>query len=285
MTSDRLRRYLDRLAPKVAAELMRAFKRLERRLSRQEWLTVIEGGEEYRLRSLINAMARDLDKAAEILTRAALRASAEAAKMLAVPRARLDVVNQRAVVAAETQSALFVREVSDSTRRALQQATTRAFRDGLAPRELAKVIKPMIGLTERQSRAVLNRRLRREGDGWNAARVDKDANTYAERLRARRAMTIARTETIRASTTGQDATWKAAQDTGLLPQSAQKQWIVTPDDKLCPQCTEMTGRRALAPINGQFVTPLGLRFGPPMHPNCRCAVSISAQSLRQTRAA
>ena len=122
------------------------------------------------------------------------------------------------------------------------------------------MIRPLIGLTSRQAAAVLKLR---------TAKGVLAADRYAAQLLKHRALTIARTETIRASVDGQLAIWREAQRQGLLPMNARKRWIVTPDDRLCPQCAPLKGVEV--PLNSPF--PGGVD-GPPLHPNCRCAVSV-----------
>ena len=55
----------------------------------------------------------------------------------------------------------------------------------------------------------------------------------------------------------------------------QRKWIITPDDRLCELCEQMTGERAFAPLDGQFDTPNGPMDGPP------CI--LNAAALRASR--
>jgi hypothetical protein len=281
--AERLIARADALMPRVRAELLRAFERLAKRVPLAVWLEMVERWDGRRLTELVATLEGDLAKV-EVLIETLRRDAARAAAVAFVPaRGRFNLVNPLAVRSARNESARLVTEITASTRRGLQVLVQRAFTDGIPPRQLAKLIRPMVGLTARQSQSVLNRRARRLASGWEAARIEKDVTAYAERVRTRRAVTIARTETVKASVDGQVDAWKDAQRRGLLPPQALQQWMVTPDDRLCPQCSEMVGRRALAPIGGVFETPLGTKTGPPMHPNCRCAVVISTRSLALPR--
>jgi SPP1 gp7 family putative phage head morphogenesis protein len=90
-----------------------------------------------------------------------------------------------------------------------------------------------------------------------------------------RAETIARTETMRASNQGQQELWAQAEDAGLLTGKEEQEWIVTPDDRLCPICEPMDG--VTAPMGGSFRLNTGeVVDGPPAHPNCRCTIALSA---------
>lgn len=91
-----------------------------------------------------------------------------------------------------------------------------------------------------------------------------------------RAETIARTESMRASNQGQLEAWKQATDEGLLTGDEEQEWIVTPDDRLCPVCEPLDGTKA--PLGGMFDTELGKVDGPPLHPNCRCTIGLSVRT-------
>lgn len=82
-----------------------------------------------------------------------------------------------------------------------------------------------------------------------------------------RADKIARTETMRAVNAGQSEAWEAALDEGYLDEGAMKVWIVTPDDRLCPECEAMDGETV--PVDEEFDGG-----DPPRHPNCRCVLSL-----------
>jgi SPP1 gp7 family putative phage head morphogenesis protein len=88
-----------------------------------------------------------------------------------------------------------------------------------------------------------------------------------------RAETIARTEVQRASNQGQIEAWDQATDEGLLTGTETKEWIVTPDDRLCPICEPLDGQNV--PMDGTFDADGAQVDGPPAHPNCRCTLGIS----------
>jgi hypothetical protein len=89
-----------------------------------------------------------------------------------------------------------------------------------------------------------------------------------------RAEEIAHTETMRASNEGQLEAWNQAVDAGLLTGNETKEWIVTPDDKLCPICEPLDGVNA--PLNGLFDDQQGGQIDqPPAHPRCRCTIALT----------
>lgn len=88
-----------------------------------------------------------------------------------------------------------------------------------------------------------------------------------------RAEEIARTETMTASNAGQQQAWSQAVDDGLLTGQEKQEWIVTPDDRLCPECEDMDGEQAGLdePFHSREYGDVDV---PPLHPRCRCTVGI-----------
>lgn len=252
----------DKLAPSLRRRFLQAVEALQGRVSFAAIERAIRaGGITIELTELLNSLPRDLKPAVRVMN----DAFAQAAKVTAGRgdlqlRGAFNLTNPLAAQAADTGSALLVRNVTNETRRALQRILTRSVVEGIPPRDAARLIRPLIGLTQRQADAVFTRWLQKG---------DAAAGRYAAQLLRHRAQTIARTESIRASVDGQLAIWRAAQAQGLLPATARKRWIVTPDDRLCPICAPLAGVEV--PLNQPF--PGGVA-GPPLHPNCRCAVSV-----------
>ncbi len=88
-----------------------------------------------------------------------------------------------------------------------------------------------------------------------------------------RADLIARTETMRASNEGQKEAWDQAVEDGLLTGTEEQEWIITPDDRLCPQCEPFED--TTAELGGTFeATDGNTSDGPPLHPRCRCTLGL-----------
>lgn len=187
-----------------------------------------------------------------------------------------DLLNPRAVDWIRAHSAGLVRDVTDEARAAVRAIMARSFEEGIPPQAAARLIRDVVGLTEREARAVANFRARQFADGVSPQRALRAVERYGARLLNARAERIARTETIRASTEGQQELWRQARDRGVFGAEAVQEWVVTPDDRLCPECEPMDG--ATAPIGGDF---RGGGSGPPLHPNCRCAVVLRPDGGRR----
>lgn len=89
---------------------------------------------------------------------------------------------------------------------------------------------------------------------------------------AERAEVIARTETMRASNEGQQQAWDQAAEDGYLTGNEEQEWIVTPDDRLCPECEPFDGETA--ELGGTFSAEGIDSDGPPLHPRCRCTLGL-----------
>lgn len=107
--------------------------------------------------------------------------------------------------------------------------------------------------------------------------VDELTDRIAELIgNSERAEMIARTETMRASNEGQQEAWDQAVEEGLLTGNEQQEWIVTPDDRLCPECEPFD--TATAELGGTFEAEGTESDGPPLHPRCRCTLGLKLGS-------
>lgn len=203
--------------------------------------------------------------------------------------------NPRATRWAATVGAARVTEVSEETVAAIRSIISRGFTEGRHPYETARLIRgpkdpdtgqyrsSVIGLTERQAKAVWNYRDELQNDEIERDTVTEDrmVERYRDELLLSRAETIARTETIAASNEGQQELWRQARETGVLTGTERRIWIVTPDDRLCEACLSMGN------AHGDVERSVGLDeefddeggefdpvLVPPLHPNCRCAVGL-----------
>lgn len=217
-----------------------------------------------------------------------------------------DATNPRAVEFARSRAAEMVTEVSEETRRAIRSRVVAAFDRGFPPDRLAREIRDVgIGLTRRQSAAVDNFRealesgdpatirqqtqrrlsavqqqqLRSAAASGQVSQELRDelVGRYAESMRNRRALNIARTETINASTAGQQKLWEEAIDQEVLDADrSRKIWIVTPDSRLCDTCSPIPALNDTGvPVNEAFETPVGDLMGPTAHPSCRCGTGLN----------
>ncbi|MBC7340835.1 MAG: hypothetical protein H5U02_00010 [Clostridia bacterium] len=207
----------------------------------------------------------------EIVDEAGKATARELSKKLEM-ELRFDLLNPRAVEFINRHTGELITQVAEESRQAIRAIIRQAFEEGGHPYQQARKIIQHIGLTEKQSRAVENFRRRQLEAGVSRTEADRRAEAYAKRMLRDRAETIARTETLTASNAGQHLAWLDAKDKGLLPANFMKEYITTPDDRLCPKCLSIDGQRK--PIDAPFDTPYGPKMYPPIHVRCRCAYGL-----------
>jgi len=201
------------------------------------------------------------------------------ARSLAVPAADwvFDPMGDGVQSWTDSRAADFVTAVTQDQIEGLRAVVHRAaVMELLSVDELARVIRPMVGLYRGQAEANLNyyNTLIKRGATRQAA-LDK-AIRYGARQHRYRAFMIARTELAFAYNQGAYWGTKQAQAQDLLPEM-MKEWSTAADERTCPVCGGMEGmRRAMDdpfPFQTRLTDPQ-VRLMPPAHPNCRCAVKF-----------
>ncbi len=145
---------------------------------------------------------------------------------------------------------------------------------GMTTEQIARMIEGHIGLHPRQAQALLNYRSALAEGGYSGQRLTNMVDSYGRRLLRYRAKMIARTETVAAVNGGVDALWRQAAATGKVDGTKVRRfWVVTADDRLCPDCAATPSlNRSGQPLGRPFNTPAGWADSPPQHPMCRCGV-------------
>lgn len=277
----RLQTLADRLEPKVRARVLAALEQLRNSVDVEALAKMLARHDVFGLHDLAASLPMRLRPAVELLERETRTAAAQQAGALraAGVAIRMDLVDQAAVRAAREAAARLVTGVTTETRLAIRGIVARAFSDGIPPAEMARQIQPLIGLTRAQAVAVERTRVAAVARGVSRETALRAAERNAARQLRRRAMTIARTETIGASTRGQIETWHTATRTGLLPKGMQKVWVTTPDDITCKWCRPLDG--TTVPLGGFFRSGRAMVEGPPLHPNCRCGIAVRTMAAAQ----
>lgn len=198
-----------------------------------------------------------------------------------------------------------IQQISNETRSAIRQNLTTDIIEGLNPRATARRIRETIGLTTRQERAIRNYRKALENLDSDAlqralrdkrfdssfrraienkkplsrTQVNRMVDRYRQRALKHRAETIARTESLRATSVGNRASMQQLLGAGAVEQDkVRRQWVYTHDTRT------RSAHRAVPSLNpggitldGSYKTALGpLQF--PRDPagsaentiNCRC---------------
>lgn len=166
-----------------------------------------------------------------------------------------DVLNVRSIRLAESICATLVREVTNNTQQAIAQVIRDGLNQGHGYREMAKQIRPLVGLTERQIRAVANHEefLLLTRPELSRREIDRRVNVYERRLHRKRADVIARTESARAVSEGSLEGYEYANIYIVIWNAAYE---------ACPACNELDDKEFAIEQARNMI---------PYHPNCRCS--------------
>jgi hypothetical protein len=181
---------------------------------------------------------------------------------------KFDLLNPEAVAWVKQHGADLVKAIDEDQRAVLRGILEKAYVEGHTWKQVAGEIKTTVGLLPQHAAAVAKFQAQKIKDGMPATQAQQAADKYAAKLRAYRARNIARTETVRASTRGQQEVWSQAIEQGLIDESvARKQWKC---QLPCPICAPLHNQTA--PVKGTFA---GGFFAPPdPHPSCKCVIVL-----------
>lgn len=182
------------------------------------------------------------------------------------------------------RGAEFVTSCTAEQKKAIQSLLVKKITDQHTVDELARFIRPCIGLTDGDTKAALKlydtvkatlqtNHPRMKPENIRKKALDA-AQKYAEQKHRQRAFTIAQTELEFAYNRGADQGVRQAQSQGLLGKTI-KRWITSGDDSVCSICAALDGTEIEMDDNFDFKGRLlfaGQKMLPPAHPRCACAV-------------
>ncbi len=164
--------------------------------------------------------------------------------------------------------------ITDDTRKQIMEIVRDGLDEGRNPKDMAKFIRPLIGLNAPQQRAIMNLIATMQNEGVSQARINQMIERMTNKKLKERAELIARTEAITATAVGTEAAWRQSQSQGLLPTTGiQKRWIAAiGSSRTCPLCISLHGQEV--PV-GQPFSRRGVEYdNPPAHPGCRCSMGL-----------
>lgn len=181
-------------------------------------------------------------------------------------KSSFNLTNPRAITWLNNHAAEQVVEITERTREGLNSILTNYYEDGKTIGQMSREMRKNIGLHSKWAQAVENKKAKMLKAGVKESIAEARTKKYSKKLLKLRSQNIARTETIGASSAGQQELWFQA---GY--QNEQKEWIVANDDRLCKHCMAMAGQTV--GITEDFHSPtLGISVSnSPLHPQCRCS--------------
>ena len=184
----------------------------------------------------------------------------------------------------ENRGGELITQISDESRKAIMNLILRGQSLRMAPRDIAKEVRPLIGLTDRQIRANQNYREKifqqLQSRGLNeqkaAARADKLALKYAGKQHRYRAETIVLTENAFAYNRGKHMQISQAIADGHMGRCAMI-WRTAGTNRVCSRCL------ALKDTIVGYTDEVGVTI-PPLHPRCRCSIAYDEVGENRTGA-
>ncbi len=174
----------------------------------------------------------------------------------------------------------FIVQITDTQLKGINSIIQMAATTGMNVDELARCIRPTVGLYAQQVTANFNYYQTIKNNLMQAnptmrektakKRAAEKALKYAKKQHRYRAMNIARTELAFAYNHGEYESVKQAVQQGFMGHTV-KRWISAGDSRVCANCQLLEGEEA--ELDDIFNTKSkGDRLTPPAHPSCRCSV-------------
>ncbi|MCD8308902.1 MAG: phage head morphogenesis protein [Clostridia bacterium] len=186
----------------------------------------------------------------------------------------------------------WITQMSNEAKEAVSTMIQYSAKGNMTVDELARIIRPTIGLTEPQSIANATfyentkERIKKQlmeknptmkettAEKQAAKRAQESALRYAARQHRERAQMIAETELAYAYNKGTDDAIHQAVDEGLLPRM-KAQWSTAADEGVCGICAALDGVEVDLGDSFEYkgrTLYQGQKQTPPAHPRCRCAL-------------
>lgn len=282
-----LLRIADGLEPELRAAFLDALTALRTQLPLNTLTELLEADALTQLGALVADLKLPdsiVNTLRQVMTQAATKAGTFAGGRIGLS---FNLDNPAVIRWVESNTAQHILGIENETKLAVRDIVRRGFIEGNPPREQARLIREIVGLTERDAGAVAAFKQGLTEADTPRRLVDSQVERMSNRLRNRRAEMIARTETVNAANRGQLEAWKEAADQGLIdPTVTRRVWIATDDARTCPICNELDGKTVgfvdAFPVNQsaievgrpKSVFPDHDGLAPPAHVACRCSTGL-----------
>jgi len=298
------RRLTQRMDQVVATAWMNALARFQGGISDKALRTALASRDLAAAQAAVAAsgfgrMMRDLE---DPLARTAVAAGDASAQVLSAGGfgMQFNASHPNVILFARDRSAELVKGVTETAREAVRTVIALGAQEGLTVVQQARAIREVVGLPPNWTAAPhrLAQELRAGHAEAAAARrlsavdkarirsriaagtvddkfVEEIRTRYTASLINRRALNIARSETIRAVNFGQQESWQQATRSGVLPTQSRRFWFPTPTPTLCPRCAQIPDMNPKGVrLDQPFDTPFGPIMYPPAHTDCRCGMGL-----------
>lgn len=164
-----------------------------------------------------------------------------------------------------------IRDISQTTLRTVQQVLREGVQAGHHPRQLARSVREVIGLTPQQQRSLEVLKGRLQGMGLPETQIQRQVQRATETALSRRALTVARTEALSLSNRAAYENLLQSTEAGFVDASRiRRHWLLT--SGACALCIELANTYS---EGVGLYQPFGDVMTPPLHPNCRCSTTTT----------
>src|SRR3990167_7525109 len=146
---------------------------------------------------------------------------------------QFNLMNPHAANYAKQMSVKLVDDVKKNAGESVRALIAEAVEFGVTPAKTALIIRDanIVGLHPRQTAAFAKYWGKLQAEGVKEEIMDRRLQRYGNALLRQRSLTIARTEIMRSTNSGQLAAWQDARRQGLIYPDAQRRWRGTNDDR------------------------------------------------------
>lgn len=266
----------ERLGPQMTSDLLAAWEEISNSIAMDEVLAALKAGDVNAAIALIDNLevAEALEPARQSLREAMFvvgqAAAEEVADFLGVSFS-FDISNPAVLQELESAGASLIKYVDNDTKDLIKKILVDGYERGASPGAIAKEIRGVVGLTERDY--IAGKKLEADllASGMPQAEVDVLVNKFIIGKIKARADTIALNELVYSANRGQEMIWEAAADAGIIDKkTTMRIWLATGDERMCELCGSADG--SLAPIGGAF--PNGFETPNDIHILCRCSEGL-----------
>lgn len=282
---EKLNSFLDATEPEPVFFLTRLWNDQQQAVTYKELRAAIQNGylDEKTLQAWQNDYANFVNEHLKpIWTEAMMAANAD---MIAKhPDYFFDPMNQEVLKWTNEHGAQWVTVIVDEQKEAIAAMLDHSFSGDFTVDELARAIRPTVGLNKIQAKANINyynhvkNSLLENNPGMKESEAEKKARGAAQKYAAKqfrqRAFTIATTEMAFAYNKGADEGMKQAQAQNLIGKVVRV-WSTAADEGVCSICGGLEGTEIEMGEDFDFkghTLYSGQKQTPPAHPRCRCAV-------------
>ncbi len=262
------------LSAQMVDDLLDAWAQLKGEIPMTQLAAALESGGTGAALAIIDGLDVEaaLESAVATLRQAVIMVGGVAAEQI-VEALGLEIAFEIASATAIDELAAYgaemVTNVSDETIQAIRSALVESYSAGNTANEVAKEIRSLVGLTERDARSAVAERARLIDEGLSQSQADEAMEKWIAKKIRKRSETIAVNELVEAGTRGQEIVWEEAERQGLITRdSTRREWIANPG--ACELCQPNHGLRAK--LGEPFETKTaGLIYTPnDIHVRCRC---------------